>query len=505
VSEQLQLLPALLTAHLQLTLAALLGGALLSIPLGVLVRRAPRLEPPLLAFVGAIQTVPALALLAGMVPLLVAFGLPGIGVLPAFLGLTLYSLLPMLRNTVTGLAGIDPAVVEAARGVGMTRGQRLRRVELPLALPTIVAGVRTSAVWTVGMATLSTPVGAPSLGNFIFSGLQTRNLAAILVGCISAAALAMTLDGLVQAVSRGYSERRPWLLRAGLVGLGALCAWALAPLIAWTPLAPARTVRIGAKTFTEQYILAEVLARQVRLETGGAADVRASLGSTVAFDALTRDEIDAYVEYTGTIWATLMGHTSTPGDRARVLAEVTEWLEATHGVRVAARLGFENAYAFAMPRAAAERLGIRRLSDLVPYAARLRAGGDYEFWSRSEWRDVRAAYGIDFAERRSMDPALMYTAVKLGQVDVISAFSSDGRLAAFNLVTLEDDLGAIPPYDAIVIVGRALQRDRPDVVAAFRKLDGRIPVERMRAMNRAVDSQGRSPSAVASELLGRTP
>ena len=172
---------------------------------------------------------------------------------------------------------------------------------------------------------------------------------------------------------------------------------------------------------------------------------------------------------------------------------------------MAARLGFENAYAFAMPRAAAERLGIRRLSDLVPDAARLRAGGDYEFWSRSEWRDVRAAYGIDFAERRSMDPALMYTAVQLGQVDVISAFSSDGRLAAFDLVTLEDDLGAIPPYDAIVIVGRALQRDRPDVVAALRKLDGRISVERMRALNLAVDSQGRSPSAVAAELLGRTP
>jgi osmoprotectant transport system permease protein len=230
-------------------------------------------------------------------------------------------------------------------------------------------------------------------------------------------------------------------------------------------------------------------------------EVRASLGSTVAFDALARDEIDAYVEYTGTIWATLMGRTSNPGDRTRVLAEVTEWLETTHGVGVAARLGFENAYAFAMSRAQAQRLGVRRLSDLIPHATRLRAGGDYEFWSRSEWRDVRAAYGIDFAERRSMDPALMYPAIAQGQVDLISAFSSDGRLAALDLVTLEDDRGAIPPYDAVIIVGRALRRARPDVVAALGELDGRIPVEHMRASNLAVDGQGRSPAVVAQDLL----
>ena len=501
MNEQLRLLPALLTAHLQLTLAALVCGALVSIPLGIFVRRAPRFEPPVLTVVGAIQTIPALALLAGMVPLLAALGLPGIGALPAFVGLTLYSLLPMLRNTITGLAGIDPAVIEAARAVGMTRAQRLRRVELPLALPTIVAGVRTAAVWTVGMATLSTPIGAPSLGNFIFSGLQTRNLPAILVGCVSAAVLAITLDGLVHAVSRGHSDRRPWLRRTGLVGIGALGVWALVPLVTWSLPPSARAVRIGAKTFTEQYILAEVLAGQVRRAGGGPADVRASLGSTVAFDALVRGEIDAYVEYTGTIWATLMKQTSAPGDRAHVMADVTRWLEATHGVGVAAQLGFENAYAFAMPRAAARRLGVSRLSDLIPHASRLRAGGDYEFWSRSEWRDVRAAYGIDFAERRSMDPSLMYTAVQAGQVDIISAFSSDGRLAALDLVTLEDDRGAIPPYDAVVLVGRALRRERPDVIAAFGSLDGQISVERMRALNLAVDGQGRLPVSVAAELL----
>src|SRR6185295_14077543 len=179
-------------------------GTAVAVPAGVLVSRAPRFEGFVLGIAGVIQTVPALALLAVMVPVLSSAGLSGIGFLPAFLALVLYSLLPILRNTVTGLAGIDPAVREAAEGVGMTAGQRLRMVELPLALPVILAGLRTAAVWSVGMATLSTPVGAPSLGNYIFSGLQTRNHDAVLVGCVAAALLALGLDGPLRTLAKGF-------------------------------------------------------------------------------------------------------------------------------------------------------------------------------------------------------------------------------------------------------------------------------------------------------------
>ena len=207
MAEQLALLPGRLAAHLELSLTALALAALLSVPLGVRVARRSGTSSVILAAVGAAQTIPSLALLAIMVPALASLGLllhvplaalglelRGIGVAPALVALTLYGMLPILRNTVTGLAGVDPAVREAARGVGMTPRQQLWRVELPLALPVIVAGLRTSAVWIVGTATLSTPVGATSLGNFIFSGLQTRNADAVLVGCVAAALLALALD-----------------------------------------------------------------------------------------------------------------------------------------------------------------------------------------------------------------------------------------------------------------------------------------------------------------------
>jgi osmoprotectant transport system permease protein len=500
VKEQLALLPYLLGAHVRLALSALLLGTAVAVPVGILVSRAPRLEGLVLGLAGVIQTVPALALLAVMVPILSGLGLSGIGFLPAFLGLVLYSLLPILRNTVTGLAGIDTAVREAADGVGMTPGQRLRMVELPLALPVILAGLRTATVWSVGMATLSTPVGAPSLGNYIFSGLQTRNYDAVLVGCTAAALLALGLDGLLRMLAKGYSERRPALVLAGGAIFVALCVASIAGL---APAGAEPPLRIGAKTFTEQYVLAEVLARQIQRETGAPTEVLASLGSTVAFDALARGEIDAYVEYTGTIRSTLMHEAGAGAGRAEVLAEVSRWLQEIHGVGVACSLGFENTYAFALRRALASELGVRRLTDLVPKATRLRAAGDYEFWSRSEWADVKHVYGLDFAEKRVMDPSLLYAAVADSQVDVITAYSSDGRISAYDLITLEDDRGAIPPYDAVVLVSRRLADRHPDVVAALSALEGTIDVLRMRAMNAAVDRDGKSPAAVAEEFLAR--
>jgi osmoprotectant transport system permease protein len=501
VSEQLALLPGYLTAHLQLTLLALLVGTAFSLPAGVLVFRLKWLDQPVLGTASIVQTIPSLALLAVMVPALAALGFQSIGFLPAFIGLTLYSVLPILRNTVTGLASVDPALVEAARGVGMTPGQRLRRVELPLAMPVILAGIRTSTVLTVGVATLSTPVGAPSLGNYIFSGLQTRNLTAVLVGCVAAAVLALCLDGLVRAIGAAFAERRRGWATALLALVGVLYAYTGVSLAGGLRGSETGRVVIGAKTFTEQYILSQILAGHIGAVTGTPSEVVSSLGSTVAFDALRAREIDAYVDYSGTIWATIMKRESVSVGRAEVLDEVSRFLREEHGVEVAGALGFENAYALVMRRQQAEQLGIRRIGDLTAHARRLVLGSDYEFLSRPEWAALRDTYGLTFASARPMDSSLMYQAAASGQVDVISAFSTDGRIEAFDLLVLEDERGAIPPYDAIILAGPRLLGERPDVVAALRQLTGTIDADSMRRMNFAVDQEGRSPAQVAAEFL----
>ncbi len=507
MSEQLALLPDYLTAHLRLALVALAIGVVVSIPLGVAITRRRSLEPGLLGTASVIQTIPSLALLAIMVPALgglsalLGLELRSIGYLPALLALSLYSLLPVLRNTVTGIESVDPALIEAARGVGMTDGQRLLRVELPLALPVIVAGVRTSAVWLVGTATLSTPVGATSLGNYIFSGLQTRNTTAVLFGCAAAASLAILLDQLVAALETGFRRRQRRRVAAAAAGLLALYAFTAASFFAGRPAAE-RGVVIGSKTFTEQYILSELIAQHLQAETGQATRAVQSLGSTVAFEALRQSDIDVYVEYTGTVWATLMGRRTRPGDdRERVLAEVKRFLAEEHGIALVGSLGFENSYALGMRGERAEQLGVHRIGDLAPLAPRLEIGGDYEFFQRPEWAALEKTYGLAFRRERSMDSSLMYQAVARDEVDVISAFSTDGRIAAFELVLLEDEQGVIPPYDAILLASPRVARELPEVRAALASLVGAIDGDAMRRMNLAVDGEGGSPAEVARAFL----
>lgn len=501
MKESLLALPELAAAHMGLTLAALFLGILTSVPLGILTARSKRYEALVLGAASVIQTIPGLALLAFMVPALAALGARSIGYLPALIGLYLYSLLPILRNTVEGISGIDPAIIEAARGVGMSPREQLRRVELPLALPVIVAGIRTSAVWTVGTATLATPVGAQSLGSLIFSGLQTRNYTTVLVGCAASAVLSLVLDGLLWGLFQGIVKRSRPIVMACSAFFVLMASLAVLPWFVRLSSGAQAPVVVGAKTFTEQYILAHILSGQIERETGVAVQTMESLGSTVVFDALKANQIDAYVDYSGTLWTAVLGRKEPGKDRAALLREVERELLSRHHILVVAALGFENTYALAMRRADAERLSIKKLSDLAPHTPRLSIGGDYEIFGRAEWKSLKSIYGFSFSEQRSMDPSLMYEAAQSAQVSAITAFSTDGRIAAYDLVVLEDDRAAIPPYDAVILVSESLAQRRPGAVDALRHLAGKIDAARMREMNAAVDERKESPARVAQKFL----
>ena len=503
-----KLLPEYLGWHVLLSVSALALGLAISLPLAVAASRSARLRWPVLALASLIQTIPSLALLALFYPLLLALsalsvsllghGFSALGFLPSLLALTLYSILPILRNAVTGITGVDPAISEAADGVGMTSRQKLLQVQLPLAAPVIMAGVRTAAVWTIGAATLSTPVGQTSLGNYIFAGLQTENWVFVLFGCAASAALAMTADQLLGLVETGArTRRRAWVI-AGVVGIVLGAALAIAPLAHFGK--PAAYV-VGAKNFSEQYILAELMAD--RLERSGAAVSRKEdLGSAVAYRALAAGELDVYVDYTGTLWTSVLGRTDNPGRKA-VLDQLTAELKRRDGVQVLGSLGFENAYAFAMRADRAKALGVASLSDLAREAPKLTLGSDLEFLSRPEWKAVDAAYRLNFRAKRSFQPTFMYRALSGGEADVISAFSSDGRIAADKLVVLADPKGAIPPYDAVILVSPKRVGDRR-LIEAMTPLIGSIPVEAMRAANYSVDRDaGKVTPAEAARTLAR--
>jgi osmoprotectant transport system permease protein len=495
-----RLLP-LVAAHVLIASAALALGLVIALPLGVFAARHRRVEQGVLGFASLVQTIPSLALLALFYPLLLAFrtltNLPisPLGFLPALLALTLYALLPILRNTVVALRGLDPDMLEAADGIGMTAWQKLWLVEAPTALPTVMAGTRTAAVWTIGAATLSTTVGQPSLGDVIFSGLQTQNWELVIWGCLAAAALALTADALLALVERGIStgRRMLWIM--------ALALFVAAPVAALvSQIRPAQqTVTIGAKNFAEQYILARLIGQ--RLEAAGyAVRYKENLGSAVIFGAVSADEVDVYVDYAGTLWTNEMKRADNP-PRAALVAELTAWTKAQHGVTTLGPLGFENAYALAMQGSAARARGIASIDDLRAAAGSLTLGTDLEFPDRPEWATIRRSYGLHFARQRTFNPTFMYDALKSGDADVISAFSSDGRIAADGLVVLTDPRGAIPSYDALLLVGPKAAHDT-GLVAALRPLIGAIPVDVMRKANFMVDRRKdkSSPDAAASWL-----
>jgi osmoprotectant transport system permease protein len=485
-------LPWRLAQHMGVAVAAMAVGAALALPMSLLAVRVSPLRMVLLLSASIILTIPSLALLAFSVPYL------GIGFAPTFLALLLYSLLPIVRNTITGMEGVDPNLIEAGTGLGMTRWQLIRRVQLPLSLPMILAGLRTANVWVVSTATLSTPVGYESLGNYIFTGLQRRDWTGLWVGIIATSVLALGLDALIGLMETGVRRRSKPRLVIGLFGALAVVGVSVYPIVDARLLRSGPPpVRIGAKTFTEQYILADLIETQLQA-AGREARSLESLGSSIVFDALVEDEIDVYVDYSGTIWANAMGR-SDQASAQEVLDAVTDWVREEHGVVCLGSLGFENAYALAMPRAAAEQLGIETIDDLARHADELSMGGDYEFFDRPEWDAVVDAYGLEMGREVSMDSTLMYEAVRTGDVDVISAFSSDGRIAAYDLLVLRDTRNALPPYDAILLVRPELLEDRR-AEQALLELIGAIDDDAMRSANKVVDVDRDSVAAAVDYL-----
>ncbi|HEY3174728.1 MAG TPA: glycine betaine ABC transporter substrate-binding protein [Candidatus Polarisedimenticolia bacterium] len=503
--------------HLWLVAVSILAAVIIGVPLGVLATRRPRLGRPLLAVAGIVQTIPSMALFGFLIPL--PF-LGGIGARTAIIALVVYALLPVLQGTFTGLKGVAPAIVEAGRGMGMTPRQLLLWVELPLALPVMMAGIRVAAVASVGIATIAAAIGAGGLGTFIFRGVAMVDNRQILLGAVPAAAMAVVADLLLGVVERRLApaarpRRSPGMVAAAVIVAALALAGAihlLAPLYsARTGAAGASgggeggagTIVIGSKNFTEQVILGEILATLIESSTELEVVRRFDLGGTfVCHKALLAGELDLYVEYTGTALSAILE--SPPStDAGAVYRMVREEYARRFDLVWLAPLGFNNTFALVVRSDDAGRLGLARISDLSKVADRYRAGFGYEFIERADgYKGLAAAYGLHLKERpREMDLGLIYRALAERQVDVVAGNSTDGVIEPLGLVTLEDDRHYFPPYDAAPVARAETLRRHPQVGALLDELAGRISEARMRRMNFAGDSEHRSPHAIAVEFL----
>lgn len=514
ITGQWRELLALTAEHLVLVVIATTLAVAIAVPAGVLLTRRPALKRPVLALAGVLQTVPSLALFGLLIPLPFV---GGIGARTAIVALVLYALLPVLRNTVTGIEGVDRGVREAAVAMGMTDWQVLRQVELPLASSVILAGVRVATVISVGVATIAAAVGAGGLGTYIFRGLRMNDNTLILAGAVPAALMALAADwliGLIEArfdVGRRRAAEKPGSWRRALpivavalvVAAGAFAWWRSGSLGGKYRGAGGTEggapVVVGSKDFTEQVILGEIIAQT--LEAGGVEVKRSfELGGNLCHDALVAGQIDVYPEYSGTSFTAILKHAPVTDPRV-VYEQITRDYAERFDVEVSAPLGFRNDFAILVRGGDARALNLRTISDAAPHAPKWRAGFGQDFMSRPDgYEGFRRAYSLQFAAQpREMDLSLTYRALASGQVDIIAGNSTDGLIDALDLVQLEDDRRYFPPYEAVILSRRDALARTPAARAAFERLAGAISTEEMRRLNYEVDGRKRAAREVVRE------
>jgi osmoprotectant transport system permease protein len=494
----------LLGQHIYLSIISVLIAVIIGIPLGILISREPKLSKPIIGTTNVIQAVPSLALLGFLIPFI------GIGSAPAIVMVVLYSLLPIVKNTYTGLTNIDPDILEAAKGIGLTKSQTMKKVQLPLAFPMIMAGIRISAVTAVGLMTIAAFVGAGGLGYLVFSGVQTVDNYMILAGAIPACILALLIDFIVGKLetSFSYTNKQKSATNAGktvkrlVISFTSIIVVAAGAFTVYSKASAGDKIVIGSKNFSEQLILGNMLADLVENKTDLEVERKMNLGgSQVAFSAIKNGDIDMYVEYTGTGLVNILNQ-SPQNDPDKVYDYVKNEFKTKYGIDMLKPLGFNNTYALAVRQDTAQQYNLNTISDLAKVSDSMIMGPTIEFPNREDGLiGLSKTYNLNFKEVKAIDGGLRYTALDNHKSDVIDAFSTDGLIEEFGLKVLEDDKNFFPPYYAVPIVKEETLKEHPELEEALNTLAGKLTDDKMRKLNYKVDSLKESPAKVAKEFL----
>lgn len=494
---------ALTREHIFLVFVSTAIAVFVGVPLGVLLTGKKSLQAPVLGAANILQTVPSLALFGLLIPI----SFIGIGAKAAIIALTLYSFLPIIRNTVTGISGVDGRVKEAATAMGMTDWQILKMVELPLAAPVILTGIRVAVVIAVGVATIAAAVGAGGLGTYIFRGLRQNDNNLLLAGALFSAVLALLADFALGQIEKIYSLKNRTNKRSATFGkLVAIGSAILIFLVLVFPFVSnfetrnsnLETIRVGSKDFTESVILAEILAQMLE-KRGINVERKLELGGNLAHDALVANQLDVYPEYTGTAYTAILKKQPVT-DTNKVYDETRNEYADKFDLRLSPPLGFSNDFAILIRGDEARKNDLKTISEAVPFSRDWQAGFGQDFMSRKDgYEGFAGAYNFNFTKQpREMDLSLTYQALKSGQLDIIAGNSTDGLISALDLFQLEDDKKYFPPYQAVFIA----RKDKAEILAeVFEKLSGAISTEEMRRMNYEVDGKNRTPKDAAADWI----
>ena len=500
---------SLLLEHIELTFFAVALAIIIGIPIGILISYIKKLNKPILGLASVFQAIPSMALLGFMIPFL------GIGRVPAIVVVVLYSLLPIIKNTATGISGISDTMIESAKGIGLTNLQILFKIQIPQALPIIMAGVRISAVSAVGLMTMAAFIGGGGLGYLIFSGIRTVNNNQILAGAIPACLLALFVDYLFSIVERLVTpvalqlkgKNKEKVLKARrkdkviLIVFIILFAIFLISKIDFHKES-ASTLTVASKDFTEQNILCELSSIYLANNTNIKINKQCNLGGAqVVFQALERDDIDFYIDYLGTDYTDILKYEPISNVN-KVYQTVKDEFASKYQIAVISPMSFNNTYSLAVTKDLASKYNLKTISDLAKVSKDLTISPTLEFVNRNDGLPgLLKAYNLEFKNTIAMDGSPRYTALLNNNSQVIDAFTTDGLLRKFNLTVLEDDKKFFPPYYAVPLLKQKTLEKYPEVETLMSKLGPYLTDDAMQEMNYQVDEVGKNPEEVAKEFL----
>ncbi len=498
IYEHRSLLSEKVFEHVSLTLASLVLAFSIAIPLGIWIRNIPYFGNSVLKAGSISQTIPSLALLAFLVPLL------GLGTTPTIFVLTFYALYPLLLATNTGLKNVPPECLEAADGLGFSTFNKLRYVEFPLALPFIISGLRIATAMTIGIATIAALIGAGGLGDFIVQGLALNDSSLILLGAIPTALLALSFDFGISHLEKRMRNRESKKSKVQKVLFIFLMASLLVAVTKDYILKPKPDLIIGSKNFTEQNILAEIIAQQIEKKTNLKVERLFNLGATaILHQAMVKGEIDLYPEYSGSAYVTILKKTVSENQPDLEILETLKssykkdfnflWLDP---------FGFTNSQSLAVKRDFARLHHLLTMSDLAKVSPQLNLAVPPDYLMRPDGLPgLQDKYHLKFKKIMQVEPSLMYAAIDNNQVEVIAAFTTDGKLLKHDLVVLKDDKKLYPPYFASLVIRMPVVERHPEIITALTPLIGSLTNDKMMKLNAQVEVEGKTPAEVARQFL----
>ncbi|MFJ8459327.1 osmoprotectant update ABC transporter permease/substrate-binding subunit OpuFB [Lysinibacillus xylanilyticus] len=490
-SERKSQLLASLLEHIQISFIALFFAVVIAIPLGIYLTNKKKIAESIIGISAVLQTIPSLALLGLLIPLF------GIGKVPAIIALVVYALLPILRNTFTGINEVDPSLKEAAMAMGMNKRKRLVKVELPLAMPVIMAGIRTAMVLIVGTATLAALIGAGGLGDIILLGIDRNNTALIILGAVPAAILALVFDFLLKKLeSLSFRKTMTALSMISIVALSIM----ILPLLNFKEQ---EEIVIAGKLGSEPEILINMYKLLIENETDFTVQLKPGLGKTsFVFNALKSGSIDIYPEFTGTAISEFLKEEAINNNQEDVYHQAKEGMMNKFGMVMLSPMEYNNTYALAVSKEMAETYDLQSISDIKPIQETIKAGFTLEFNDREDgYLGIQNRYGITLPNITTMEPKLRYQAIETGNIDLLDAYSTDSEIRQYNLQVLVDDQQLFPPYQGAPLLRKETLDKYPEIETALNKLANRITDDEMREMNYQVNVEGKNVEDVAREYL----